>query len=246
VRAPRARRNIIRWVRARSSVSARGDQSVDLARRCVDARIGATARSVAGDLRPRTIGIVAYPSRSLAVVLAGLLLFFGCSSESTGTQEGTTASSGVRAEPVATCPGVPGRATASNSYRPSAPDVAADGEDVELRLVVLDGACQPMAGARVEIWHTGDSATYDDSKWRTSRLTDGSGTATYRTVYPTGEGSPHFHVRVSPPAPLTGFKEWTVAPVSETSLPQTLERALLYFHPETTPPATTPSPGSGV
>lgn len=94
----------------------------------------------------------------------------------------------------------------------------ASGEIVYLRGRVLDQACQPVAGALVEVWQANRWGRYDHEgdannprpldpnfqSWA-EMLTDQEGRFRFKTIkpgaYPTGEGgwirTPHIHFRVS-------------------------------------------------
>lgn len=158
------------------------------------------------------------------------MLLLGCGGNDAVLEGVTTAA--VASEPVVPCLGEPGRLSESSSYRPAAPDVASDGSEVEVRLTVLDGACRPVVDAVVEIWHTGDSSEYSDTKWRTARMTDENGAVSYTSVLPRpGEGPSHFHVRVSAQGFPFEFKEWVLMTGDMVGgTPRLLERRLLLVH----------------
>lgn len=166
--------------------------------------------------------------------LAALAVLSGCSTSEYGSSpERTSTAPAFETVPVVDCLGVPGRLTESSSYRPDAPSVPVDGDEFEVKLRVLDGACSPVEGVFVEIWHTGDRPEYSDDRWRTALRTDRLGSVTYATIRPVaGEGPSHFHVRVDVPG--FGSREWVLMPGPE----DLLDLALLLVHEESAPGST--------
>ncbi len=88
------------------------------------------------------------------------------------------------------------------------------GVAVQLVLHVVEtGPCTPIANARVDVWHadaggvysgytrqgdSGDVSTKGQTYLRGTQMTDGTGTVTFRTIYPgwyPGR-TPHIHVKV--------------------------------------------------
>ena len=84
----------------------------------------------------------------------------------------------------------------------------AGGEPVILAGRVLSPDCQPIANARVDVWHTDAKGNYDMSKTYASRgymLTDGEGRFQFETILPviyTGRTA-HIHVKITPPGGQT-------------------------------------------
>lgn len=184
-------------------------------------------------------------AKSIALVLL-LVLVAACADTTAGREEQSVDGGNYQAQNPGSCEGSPARSSRSESYRPGAPEIRQDGEDLELLLRVvstLDGRCGPARGALVEIWHTGDSATYSPDKWRTALRTDQNGEVTYRTVRPTAaEGQSHFHVRGT----IAGETfEWVIG-VRDTD-GMSIARTLVTTVTETPPAApgteTNPSPG---
>ena len=71
--------------------------------------------------------------------------------------------------------------------------VASEGLPLDLTVRVFDGACAPLAGAHVDIWHCDASGKYSDESsnntvgqkfLRGYQTTDDSGTARFTTIYP--------------------------------------------------------------
>ena len=79
----------------------------------------------------------------------------------------------------------------------------AGGEPVLLAGRVLAPDCQPIANARVDVWHTDAKGNYDMTQTYTSRgyvLTDGEGRFQFETILPaiyTGRTA-HIHVKITP------------------------------------------------
>lgn len=79
----------------------------------------------------------------------------------------------------------------------------AGGEPLVLEGRVLTPDCAPIAGARVDIWHTDAKGAYDLTKTYTSRgyiLTDSQGRYRFETIMPfiyTGRTA-HIHVKITP------------------------------------------------
>ncbi len=72
---------------------------------------------------------------------------------------------------------------------------------------VLDQACQPLPGARVDFWQADAAGVYDNTGYtlRGFTLTDAEGRYSMETVVP-GEypgRTPHIHVKVTPPGGAT-------------------------------------------
>jgi protocatechuate 3,4-dioxygenase beta subunit len=81
------------------------------------------------------------------------------------------------------------------------------GLPLDLRVTVVDaGSCEPIEGAAVDVWHCDAEGTYSgvqgaegDTFCRGVQLTDASGAADFRTVFPgwyTGRAV-HIHIKVS-------------------------------------------------
>jgi protocatechuate 3,4-dioxygenase beta subunit len=81
------------------------------------------------------------------------------------------------------------------------------GVPLELRITLVSAACEPVAGAAVDIWHADAVGKYSDEAsngtsgqtWlRGTQLTDDAGQVGFRTVYPGFyQGRcPHIHVKV--------------------------------------------------
>lgn len=179
-------------------------------------------------------GTVVDVGRVLVCSLMALVALSGCSTGESGSGPGDPSTApAFETVPVVECLGVPGRLSESSSYRPGAPSVPVDGTGFEVKLRVLDGACSPVEGVLVEIWHTGDRPEYSDDRWRTALRTDRLGSVSYVTVRPVpGEGPSHFHVRVD----VAGFgrREWVLMPGQEDFL----DLPLLLVHEESDPSAT--------
>jgi len=78
-----------------------------------------------------------------------------------------------------------------------------DGVPLELTLVVADATtCRTIADAVVDIWHTDAAGTYSGvegdpgTSMRGTQLTDASGAATFRTIYPGWYGGRPVHIHV--------------------------------------------------
>lgn len=135
------------------------------------------------------------------------------------TDQDTASPAGRGVEIRTPCLGIPGKPAGSDSYRPGAPDVAGDGEELIVTVVVYvrenDGTCRVVQDALVEIWHTGDEGRYLDDAWRTARRTAEDGTTSYRTVRPVPETNfPHLHVRVS--TSDSAPEDWVVGVTPDT------------------------------
>jgi len=110
----------------------------------------------------------------------------------------------------ATCDGQPTAAQVEGPYytpnppqRTSLVEAGVVGEPILLTGFVWDTACQPIAGAVVDLWQSDGAGVYDNVGYRLRgyTLTDGSGRYTMETVVP-GEypgRTPHIHVKVHPP-----------------------------------------------
>jgi len=78
---------------------------------------------------------------------------------------------------------------------------AKTGQGVKLRLTVDgDGACSPLPGLTVDVWHEGPDGAYAP-QYRHVGTTDSNGKFGYTTTPTTvsGEDTPHIHFRVSGP-----------------------------------------------
>jgi protocatechuate 3,4-dioxygenase beta subunit len=84
----------------------------------------------------------------------------------------------------------------------------AGGQPLLLTGFVVDRQCQPIVGARVDIWHTDAQGSYDLSEIYTSRgytLTDADGGFHFETIFPfiyMGRTA-HIHVKITPPGGAT-------------------------------------------
>lgn len=79
----------------------------------------------------------------------------------------------------------------------------APGEPMALVGLVLDPRCRPVAGARVDLWHTDRDGRYDNHGYRLRgyQLTDEQGRFGFETIVPglyPGR-TRHFHVKVARP-----------------------------------------------
>lgn len=95
------------------------------------------------------------------------------------------------------------------NYRPDTPrrtDLSggATGEPLRLRYVVRDGAGNPIAGAKVEVWHTDARGGYSHAPEDFCRgwsETDADGVVEFQSVRPSSYGPPggsaHIHSRIS-------------------------------------------------
>jgi catechol 1,2-dioxygenase len=87
-------------------------------------------------------------------------------------------------------------------YKPNAPVRAKLGDGYILSGVVRSGAdCEPVRGARVEVWMADPTGTYRDEFRATLPATGPDGTYRLETVVPTPYTGrpPHIHVRVTAP-----------------------------------------------
>lgn len=121
------------------------------------------------------------------------------------------AARGILLEPTPSCAAAePTVAQTEGPYfRPGAPqhrDLAADVPSAQRILVgglVLDVACNPVAGALVQIWHSDDAGRYDarGHRLRGHALTDARGAWAFATVVPAPYWSRtrHYHFKVSRP-----------------------------------------------
>jgi protocatechuate 3,4-dioxygenase beta subunit len=87
------------------------------------------------------------------------------------------------------------------------------GLPLDLRVNVMDaGSCEPIEGAAVDVWHCDAEGTYSgvqgaegETFCRGVQLTDASGAADFRTVFPgwyTGRAV-HIHIKVTPDGETT-------------------------------------------
>lgn len=89
-------------------------------------------------------------------------------------------------------------------YRPGAPERNRVGEGYTLSGVVLSAAdCNPLPGARVEIWLNGPNGRYGD-QWRATLYADQNGRYRFESHPPVPYGSrpPHIHIIVNAPEHL--------------------------------------------
>jgi len=74
------------------------------------------------------------------------------------------------------------------------------GTPVNLRAIVLDTRCRPVAGAVVDLWHADSKGRYDNDGFRLRghQLADAQGTVHFQTVMPGNYGfrTRHFHVQI--------------------------------------------------
>lgn len=90
-------------------------------------------------------------------------------------------------------------------YRPGAPVRNQIGKGYLLLGEVKSAAdCQPIGGARIEIWMTGPDGHYDD-RWRATAFSREDGRYFFESHFPAPYGSrpPHIHLVVNAP----GFAE---------------------------------------
>ncbi|MCA8887964.1 MAG: hypothetical protein KDA46_03975 [Parvularculaceae bacterium] len=88
-----------------------------------------------------------------------------------------------------------------------------EGVPLELRVRIVDGSCNPIANARVDVWHSdaqgiysgqlaqGDDhsvSTADDNFLRGTQYTDDRGVVVFNTIYPGwyAARTPHIHFKV--------------------------------------------------
>jgi protocatechuate 3,4-dioxygenase beta subunit len=133
-----------------------------------------------------------------------------------------TATGPARAEPVAPVTGPVCRLTPQVTQGPywfdpriNRADVTEGkpGAPVRVTVTVVDGACRPIAGARVDLWHCDAGGVYsgydgqgDDHRTgakgqtflRGAQITDAAGRVTFRSIWPGWyEGrTPHMHLKV--------------------------------------------------
>ena len=96
---------------------------------------------------------------------------------------------------------------------------ASAGTPLDLRLVISSvtgaGACQPLAGAHVDIWHCDAAGVYSDVRDRSVdttgqkflrgyQVTDGTGVVRFTTIYPGWYGGRAVHVHFKVRRPGTG------------------------------------------
>lgn len=162
-------------------------------------------------------------------------LIVGCSAQPGAPSDDATTLRGQEATSEETalgalvpCTGSTGSTPGSSSYQAGAPDLAADGGELDVRVAVVvfenRERCRLAVGALVEIWHTGDGSSYVPDRWRTARRTSSDGTTSYTTVRPSAvEGFPHLHIRVTSVDGIAG--EWTIG--VDDSIEDRLELRLL-------------------
>ena len=83
-------------------------------------------------------------------------------------------------------------------YRPNAPLRSRIGSGYLLSGVVRDATtCQPIAGARIELWQAGPAGSYGDA-WRATRISDSRGRYRIETSFPPpyARRPPHIHILV--------------------------------------------------
>lgn len=86
-------------------------------------------------------------------------------------------------------------------YRPGAPERSSIGKGYLLLGEVKSTTdCQPIAGARIEIWMTGPDGRYDD-RWRATIFSREDGRYFFESHFPAPYGSrpPHIHLLVNAP-----------------------------------------------
>lgn len=86
-------------------------------------------------------------------------------------------------------------------YRPGAPVRSAIGKGYLLLGEVKSTTdCQPIGGARIEIWMTGPDGRYDD-RWRATTFSREDGRYFFESHFPAPYGSrpPHIHLIVNAP-----------------------------------------------
>jgi protocatechuate 3,4-dioxygenase beta subunit len=101
------------------------------------------------------------------------------------------------------------RQTEGPFFKPRSPqradlrEAGAGGRAVELSGVVLTRACQPVAGALVDLWHADDKGDYDNRgfRFRGHVYTDAEGRYRFRTIMPAvyPGRTRHYHVKVQAP-----------------------------------------------
>ena len=167
--------------------------------------------------RRRTLGLIG------AAGVAGLAAAVGCSSSDntatatatrSATATGTTgatetsaataaATATASAEPVINCVAVPALTEGpyfvdellnrSDIRTDPTTGAASDGTPLDITIRVFDGACTPLAGAHVDIWHCDAAGKYSDESanntvgqkfLRGYQVTDDNGTAKFTTIYP--------------------------------------------------------------
>lgn len=176
---------------------------------------------------------------SLLIPLALTTALTGCIADDDGTPLRPAAAD----DTPTSCTGTPGTPVGSDSYRPGAPDIADDGDEltvvVTVRVRTDDGTCRVGTNALVEIWHTGSTGSYLDDAWRTARRTGPDGTTSYRTDRPVGEENfPHLHVRVT--SRNGSAQDWVVGIGPDTPDELRLDLLLESASPVTTQPADIP------
>lgn len=87
-------------------------------------------------------------------------------------------------------------ANPADSYLAGSPDVKPDGNELLIRLTLLDPyTCAPLEGVLVDIWHSGVSG-YSPSSYRVKGYSNAEGLVEYSTVNPEPyNGLRHVHVR---------------------------------------------------
>jgi|GEM_PF-5999340 len=106
---------------------------------------------------------------------------------------------------------------AGKHFRAGAPnrmDLSGDveaGPKIELFGTVFDRQCNPIEGARIDVWHADRWGAYDmdGHRLRAHQITGSSGTYGFITVIPQAhdEEYPHFHFRVLAPGGMPLFTQ---------------------------------------